>query len=164
VVYAYNPSYSGDSNRKIMVGCQYRQKLVRIYFKTSQVGVEVHACGPSYSRSRGARITVQYWPRQKCETLCEKQAKRTEDMAEVIECWPRGGPELNFQYCQKKRKEEEAEGKEERGRGGGGRGKKEGEEGGRRGGAEEGEEEEKERGKKKKRRKKVEVMAGGLTG
>jgi hypothetical protein len=48
----------------------------------------VHICNFSYSASRGRRITVQGWPRQKHETLSEKQIKikRTRNMTQMIDC------------------------------------------------------------------------------
>jgi hypothetical protein len=35
----------------------------------------LHACNPSFSGGRGRRIVVQWWPKQKQETLPEKQSK-----------------------------------------------------------------------------------------
>jgi hypothetical protein len=52
-------------------------------------GVVVHACSPSYMGG-ACRIVVLGYPRQKHETLSEKQvkAKRAEDMASVVEQLP----------------------------------------------------------------------------
>jgi hypothetical protein len=53
-------------------------------------GHGMHPCDPSYSGARGRRITVRDWPRQKYETLSEKQTKATRmgGMAEVVKCLP----------------------------------------------------------------------------
>jgi hypothetical protein len=46
----------------------------------------MHAYNPSYLRGRGRRIVVCGWPRQKCQTLFEKQTKspKTGSVAQVV--------------------------------------------------------------------------------
>jgi hypothetical protein len=77
---SYNPTCYGGEDRKMMVGGQPAQQLVRPYLK-SKPGVVMHTCNPRYPGGGGRRITVPGRPRQKHETLSEKQTKRTRSVA-----------------------------------------------------------------------------------
>jgi hypothetical protein len=65
------------------------KKLASLYHNIKP-GIVIHAGDHSYSGSRGRRIMVCDWLRQKCKTLCEKQtkSKKSEGMAEVVEYLP----------------------------------------------------------------------------
>jgi hypothetical protein len=71
VVHAYNLSYLGDGNRRIMVWGQLRQKLERPYFKT-KLGMVGHTCSSSYSGVENRKTGVQGQPGQNSETLFDK--------------------------------------------------------------------------------------------
>jgi hypothetical protein len=48
-------------------------------------GMVVHVCNLSYSGGGGRKSTVPGWPRQKCETLSERQKQKAGSMAEVVQ-------------------------------------------------------------------------------
>jgi hypothetical protein len=54
----YNANYSRGRDRRIEVGGQPWEKLVRHYLK-NKPGMVVHTCNATYLGSRGRRIMVQ---------------------------------------------------------------------------------------------------------